>query len=62
MSNIGRVGGNQGVSAETSQISNVPGLDGDANSCSDIWWINGNRCLYFLYFKAWYLPFGAKIS
>ena len=37
------------VSAEINQVSNAPGLDGDAYSCPDIWWNNGNRCLYFQY-------------
>ena len=32
------------LSAEISQISNAPGLDGDAYSCSDIWRSNENRC------------------
>jgi hypothetical protein len=37
------------VSMEISQISNAPGMDDDAYFSSDIWWNNGNRCLYFLY-------------
>jgi hypothetical protein len=43
LGDIGRVSGNQ-LDFE------CPGLDGDAYSCSYIWWNNGDRCLYFLYF------------
>jgi len=45
-----------GVSGEISQISNHPGLDGHAYSCSDIWWNSGNRVFIFpiLYFKTLY--------